>query len=129
MPKTVLEPKGVWKSAPFKFSQAVRSGDTLYMAGQTGIDPSGKVVQGGFKEQTREAFRNIERILGEAGGSFKDVVRLTVYFTDMNNLGAYTEIINEISGGKDFPAQTVVEIKSLAMKELEVEIDAIATLR
>ena len=129
MPKTILEPKGVWKSEHFKFSQAVRSGDMLYLAGQTGIDPSGKVVPGGFKEQTKEAFRNIERILEESGGSFKDVLRLTAYFTDMNNLGAYTEIMNEVSGGKDFPAQTVIEVKSLALKELEVEIDAIASLR
>ena len=131
MPKKVLEPKSVWKSAPFKFSQAVllpNPGKLLFLAGQTGMDPAGQVVKGGFVEQAREVFRNIVRILEESGGSFDDVVRLTVYLTDMKNLEPYTEILNEYAKGKNFPAQTVVEVKSLAFKEFMIEVEAFASI-
>lgn len=104
------------------------SGKLLFISGQAGIDPSGQVVKGGFLEQAREVFRNLQRILKEAGGSFDDVVRLTVYLTDMNDLAKYTEILAEYTGGKNFPSQTAVEVRALALKDLLIEVDAIASI-
>ncbi len=68
------------------YSQAVDANGTLYISGQIPIDPkTGKVVDGGIKEQTEQVFRNIGAILAAAGYSFDDVVKSTVLLSDMDN--------------------------------------------
>jgi enamine deaminase RidA (YjgF/YER057c/UK114 family) len=129
MPRTVVKSSNVWDSSPFKFSQGAitPAGRILFLAGQVGMDQSGKVVNG-FQAQTKQALKNIDALLKECGASFADIVKLSVYLTSMENLNSCTEIMGEVMQVKDFPAQTVVEVKSLALKELMIEIEAVVSL-
>jgi 2-iminobutanoate/2-iminopropanoate deaminase len=124
-----LKPVNVWDSTSYKFSQAIRvreSRDLLFIAGQAGIDEHGQIVQG-LEAQIRQSFENICRVVSEAGGSMANVVRITGYLRDMKALEVYTKAVDEFFAGS-LPAATVVEVKSLALEPLLVEIDAIAAL-
>lgn len=92
------------------YSQAVRVGNQLYLSGQLGMDPAtGKLAEGGFAAQARQALENQEAILETAGFSFEDVVQCQVFVTDMNNYSAFNEIYKEYFL-KDFPARAVLEV-------------------
>ena len=107
------------------YSQAIQVGNLLYASGQIPIDPStGSIVDGGIKEQTRQSLLNVQAILEEAGLSFANVVKTTVfladisYFADMN--GVYAEFFSE-----PYPARSAVAVKSLPKGAL-VEIEVVA---
>jgi len=124
-----LKPTNVWDSTPYKFSQAIRvrhSQDLLFIAGQTGMDERGQIVQG-LEAQIRQSFENIRRVVNGAGGSMSNVVRITGYLRDMGALETYTKIVSEFFGDK-LPTATVVEVTGLALKLLLVEVDAVAVL-
>ena len=107
------------------YSQAVESGGTLYISGQVPIDPAtGKVVEGGIREQTEQVMKNIEAILNEAGYKFSDVVKSTCLLSDMSNFAA----MNEIYGARypeNPPARAAFAVKELPLGVL-VEIETIA---
>ena len=111
---------------PFRLSQGFRVGDLLLVSGQAAIDENGGLVGvGDFDAQAEQVFRNLQRVL-EAGGSGLDrVVKVTIFLTDMGNFPKIVEL-----RGKWFtppyPADTIVEVTSLALPELELEIEAIA---
>ncbi|MGA9349248.1 MAG: RidA family protein [Anaerolineae bacterium] len=109
------------------YSQAIRVGDFVFTAGQLAIDPAtGKLVEGGIKEQTRQVLRNIAAVLEAAGSSLDKVVKTTVFLKDMGDFKA----MNEVYGGffaKEPPARSTVEVTNLALGAL-VEIDAIAVV-
>lgn len=111
---------------PFRLSQGFRVGDLLLISGQAAIDENGGLVGvGDFDAQAEQVFRNLQRVL-EAGGSGLDrVVKVTIFLTDMGNFPKIVEL-----RGKWFtppyPADTIVEVTSLALPELEIEIEAIA---
>src|SRR5215471_2539330 len=91
-----LKPTDIWDSTPYKFSQAIRvrrSQDLLFIAGQTGIDERGQVVQG-LEAQITQSFENIRRVVTSAGGSMANVVRITGYLRDMGALEKYSKIVN-----------------------------------
>ena len=92
------------------YSQAVRVGNRLYLSGQLGMDPTtGKLAQGGFAAQSRQALQNQKAILETAGFSLGDVVQCQVFVTDINNYSAFNEIYREYFP-KDFPAREVLEV-------------------
>ena len=92
------------------YSQAVRVGNRLYLSGQLGMDPAtGKLAEGGFAAQARQALENQKAILETAGFSFEDVVQCQVFVTDINNYSAFNEIYKEYFL-KDFPARAVLEV-------------------
>jgi len=92
------------------YSQAVRVGNRLYLSGQLGMDPAtGKLTEGGFAAQARQALENQKAILATAGFSFEDVVQCQVFVTDMNNYSAFNDIYGEYFL-KDFPARAVLEV-------------------
>jgi len=107
------------------YSQAVEVNGTLYISGQVPIDPAtGKVVEGGIKEQTEQVMKNIEAILKAAGYSFADVVKSTCLLSDMSNFAA----MNEIYGARypeNPPARAAFAVKELPLSVL-VEIETIA---
>ncbi len=109
------------------YSQAVRAGQLLYISGQIPIDPlSGQVVDGDVTAQTHRVMRSLGAILGAAGASFDDVVRTTIFLTDLGDFAK----VNEAYGSyfsDPAPTRATVEVAALP-KGVCVEIDAIAHL-
>lgn len=106
------------------YSQAVQVGTTTYLSGQIPLDPAtGQLVDGGFADQARRVFENLAAVASAAGGSLGDIVKLTVYLTD---LGRFAEV-NEIMVGyfsAPFPARAAIGVAALP-RGSEIEIDGI----
>ena len=112
-------------SAIGPYSQAVQVGNMLFMSGQLGIDPAtGTFAEGGITEQTIQSFKNIRAILIEAGYSFNDVVKTTVFLADMNDFASMNTVYAS-QFEEDFPARSAVAVKTLPKNGL-VEIEVIA---
>ena len=115
--------------APYKISQAIRHGDLVYVSGQAAIDGSGALVGvGDFDAQAEQAFRNLQRVLDAAGSGLDRIVKVTIFLTDM---AANFPKIVDLRGrwfSEPYPADTIVEVTSLALPELEIEIEAIAAV-
>lgn len=110
----------------FRLAQGYRVGDLLFISGQAAIDENGQPLGvGDFDAQAEQVFRNLERALEAGGSSLVNVVKVTIFLRDMSNFPKIVEL-----RGKWFtppyPADTIVEVSSLALPELEIEIEAIA---
>ncbi|MBO5225193.1 MAG: RidA family protein [Parabacteroides sp.] len=107
------------------YSQAVQVGNMLFASGQLGLDPvTGNFAEGGIKEQTTQAFKNIHAILAEAGLTIDNVVKTTVFLADMGDFAAMNEVYAQQFTGA-FPARSAVAVKTLPKNGL-VEIEIIA---
>lgn len=115
---------------PYRLSQALKVGDLLFVSGQTGIDENGELVGvGDFDAQADQTFRNLSRVLEAGGSSLADVVKVTIFLTDM---AANFPKIVELRGKwftPPYPADTIAEVRSLYRPEVEIEIEAIAVVR
>jgi reactive intermediate/imine deaminase len=114
---------------PYRLSQGFRVGELLLISGQAAIDEQGEIVGAGdFDAQAEQTFRNLARVLEAGGSGLEHVVKVTIFLTDMANFPKIVEL-----RGKWFkppyPADTIVEVRSLALPELELEIEAIAVAR
>ncbi|AHH99842.1 RidA family protein [Kutzneria viridogrisea] len=107
------------------FSQAVRKGNVLQVAGQVAFDPTGAIVGETVAEQTRQTLRNVNTVLAAAGASMDDVVMLRVYLTDTDHFAEMNEAYGEFMSAP-FPARTTVYVG--LPKGLLIEIDALAVL-
>ena len=107
------------------YSQAVRAGDLLFVAGQIPLDPSGTIVEGDVAVQARRVLDNIGAILKAAGLSFAHIVRTTVYLADMNDLAAMNQIYGTYFS-EPYPARATVQVARLP-RDVRIEIDAIAS--
>ena len=110
------------------YSQAVRSGDLLFLSGQVGLDPAtGDVVSGGLEMQTHRVLANISAVLTAAGLGFGDVVKTTVFLKDMADFAAMNAIyaVSFAPAGAVPPARSTVEVARLP-KDALVEIEVIA---
>ncbi len=106
------------------YSQAIKTGSTVYISGQIPIDPTtGNMLQGSFKNQVRLALANVNAIAKAAGGNLDDIVKVTVYLTDLNNFAAVNEAMLEVFH-HPYPARAAIEIKALP-KNATVEIEAV----
>ena len=109
------------------YSQAISSDGWLFTSGQVGIDVrTGELVEGGFENQAVQVLANLNKVLSNAGCSFSDVVKATVYVTNMDNF----PILNELYGkamGPHRPARSTVEVSGLPKNAL-VEIDLVARI-
>jgi 2-iminobutanoate/2-iminopropanoate deaminase len=109
------------------YSQAVRVGPWLFLAGQVGLDPgSGQLVGPDVEAQTHQVLRNLSAVLEAAGGSLADVVRTTVFLADLSDFAA----MNGVYGGyfqAPAPARATVQVAALP-RQARVEIDAVAYL-
>jgi 2-iminobutanoate/2-iminopropanoate deaminase len=123
MKKTINTNKAPKAIGPY--SQAVEANGTLYISGQIPVEPStGKIVEGGIKEQTTQVMENIKAILSEAGYEFKDVVKSTCLLNDMENFAA----MNEVYGSyyqTDPPARAAYGVVKLPLGVM-IEIETIA---
>ncbi len=106
----------------------VEGGRTIFVAGQTAFDREMNVVgKGDVRAQTRQVFENIEAILAEGGATLKDVVKITVFLTDIRDRPAVNEIRAEYMGDAP-PASSLVVVKELAFPDFLIEIEAIAVV-
>ena len=100
----------------------------LFVSGQVPLDGDGNLVApGDFDGQARRTFENLGRVLDEAGGTFGDIVKVTVYLTDMARLPDYGRIKAEYIRGRP-PASTAVGVTALAIPGLMIEVEATAVL-
>ena len=107
------------------YSQAVEINGMVFVSGQLPIDPStGLIISGNIKDQTVQVFQNIRNILSEAGLGMKNIVKTTVFLTDMADFADVNEIYAEQFSGI-FPARSAFAVKSLP-KEAPIEIEVIA---
>jgi 2-iminobutanoate/2-iminopropanoate deaminase len=108
------------------YTDAVRAGDLLFVSGIIPVDGSGELVGGDdVVEQTRAVFENMRAVLAEAGAGPADVVKVTVFLTDV---GDRTRInpVRQAFFGEARPASTLVEISRLALPGAKIEVEAVA---
>jgi len=106
------------------FSQAIKTDNYIFTSGQIYLTTEGKLLEGTIEEKTHQVLHNLKNILEEAGSSFDNVVKTTIYVTDMSVYGK----INEVYGGyfkEPFPAREVIGVQNLPLGA-EVEISMIA---
>lgn len=109
------------------YSQAIVAGGFVFASGQVPIDPAtGEFVEGGIKEQTKQALTNVTHVLAEAGIDLSHVVKTTVFLSDMNNFGAMNEVYSTFFE-EPFPARSAVAVKTLPKNAL-VEVEVVAVL-
>lgn len=127
MKKTQVNP-WTWQDM-YGFSQAwkVEGAQALiFVSGQASISADGQVVHGDdFERQARLTFENLGAVLKQSGASFDDVVKLGVYLVDMSTLPLFGAVQAEFFQSKK-PAQTVVQVSSLALPGMMVEVEAVA---
>ena len=128
MEKTQVNP-WEWQDR-FGFSQAWKvdgARSVVFLAGQIPVSAEGTVVAGDFDAQARQVFDNLLAVLDQAGAGFDSVVKLTVFLTDISKLVDYRRIKSEFIPGPQ-PASSAVEVRSLALPEIMIEVEAIAVL-
>lgn len=109
------------------YSQAIQSGNTVYLSGQIPLDPvSGEIISEEIEAQVRQVFANLDAVARAAGGSLADAVRLTVYLTDLSNFPVVNAVMGELFV-PPYPARATIGIAGLP-RGAKVEIDAILTL-
>lgn len=106
------------------YVQAVDTGKTLYCSGQLGIDPSTQQMPHSVREQATYSMHNVEAILKEAGYTLQDIVKTTIFLTDMNDFKEVNEIYKGFFG-ESFPARSCYQVVKLPLNGL-VEIECIA---
>lgn len=107
------------------YSQAIEANGMIFASGQIPIDPAtGQFVEGGIQEQTRQALTNARNILQAAGTDMENVIKTTVYLSDINNFAAMNEVYAQFFT-EPFPARSAVAVKDLPKGAL-VEIEVLA---
>jgi enamine deaminase RidA (YjgF/YER057c/UK114 family) len=126
MPVERINPPGLSKSPAY--SQVVKAGNTVYVAGQTAINERGEVVgRGDITAQTTQVFENLKTALAAAGAGFEHLTTITVYVTDPR----YREALRDVRArylGDRLPASTLLVVAALADPDYLVEISAIAVV-
>jgi len=122
--KTVIQTKNA-PAAVGPYSQAIDVGDFVFCSGQIPLVPeTGAMVEGGIEEQARQMFANIKAVLAEAGLGFENVIKTTVFMTDLSQFGTFNGIYAEYFP-VDPPARSCVEVSALPKSAL-VECEVIA---
>lgn len=109
------------------YSQAIKAGSTVYLSGQIPLDPkTNEMVQGNIEQHIKQVIKNLAAVAESAGGSLNDIVRITVYLTDLQNF----PIVNELMAAhfkEPYPARTTIQVSALP-KQAAVEMDAVMIL-
>jgi reactive intermediate/imine deaminase len=109
------------------YSQAIQSGNFVFLSGQIPLVPGTmELVAGDFDTRARQVFKNLEAVANAAGGNLDNVVKVTIFLTDLDNFAAVNSIMEEFFD-KPFPARAAVGVASLP-KGTDVEADAILAL-
>lgn len=108
------------------YSQAVLSGNTLYISGQIPMHPeTGKLVEGDIKKETLQSMENLKAILAEADMTFENVVKSSIFLSDMHQFAQVNEVYSTYFDADTAPARETVEVANLP-KFVNVEISMIA---
>ncbi|MGE5202628.1 MAG: RidA family protein [Acidobacteriota bacterium] len=111
------------------YTDAVRHGDLLFISGVAPLDAAGRLVGGDdAASQTRQVLVNMGKILAAAGAGFEDVLKVTVFLTDVADRSKINPVRQEFFG-KSRPASTLIGVAALAVPGMKVEIEAVAGLR
>ena len=106
------------------YSQAVRSGKTVFLSGQFPLDPAtGQLVEGDIAAQTRRVFDNLQAVCQAAGGSLDDVMRIGIYLTDLADFASVNAVMADYFSAP-YPARSTIEVAGLP-RGARVEVDAI----
>jgi 2-iminobutanoate/2-iminopropanoate deaminase len=127
MQKTIVHSDKLAKPAGI-FSSGVKVpvGQMIFVSGQVARNAAGETVgRGDIRAQTRQTLENVKAVLEAAGATMDDIVKVTVFVTDVSHLAAIHEVRAEYFR-RDYPASTLVEVKSLVSPDLMIEIEAIA---
>jgi reactive intermediate/imine deaminase len=109
------------------YSQAVRVGDTVWLSGQIPLDPAtGQLVDGDFTAQVEQAFSNLSAVVKAAGGTLGQVVKLTLFLTDLGQFGTVNEIMQRHFRAP-YPARSTVGVASLP-RGAQFEVEAVLVL-
>jgi len=114
--------------SPFQgapYSQAIKTGDLVFVSGQLGLKPGDTQISGTIQEQTEQIFKNLQAILEAAGSSLDRIVKTTVFLVNLGDFQGMNEVY-ATQVGEDRPARSTVEVAALPSGAL-VEIEAIAT--
>ena len=108
------------------YSQAVLAGDTLYLSGQTPLDPAtGKLVEGDISAQARQVFENLGAVLAAADAGFAEVVRVGIYLTDLGNFAAVNEVMKQYFA-EPYPARSTIGVAALPLgAPVEIDLGAV----
>jgi len=110
------------------YSQAVRSGDTLYMSGQIPLDPKTmQIVDGGIDAQARQVFANLRAVAVAAGATLNDIVKLTILMTDLSEFAQVNEIM-AAHFDAPYPARATYQVAALP-RGARIEVEAVLVLR
>jgi reactive intermediate/imine deaminase len=110
------------------YSQAVAAGGAVWLSGQIPLDPATMtLVEGDIEAEVRQVFRNLAAVAAAAGGTLDDVVRFTVFLTDLGDFGVVNKVMEEMLA-PPYPARVTVQVAGLP-KGARVEVDAILVPR
>ncbi len=122
-PTTMASPKG------YSHVAEVRGGKLVFIAGQVAMDPTGALVGGGdYRLQAEQVFQNLGRALEAAGGTFRDLVRISCYLVDLSHLPEVREVRDRYVDREHPPTSTAVQVGALFRPEYLLEIDAVASV-
>ncbi|MEO0083359.1 MAG: RidA family protein [candidate division WOR-3 bacterium] len=126
MKKVIFSDKAPKPIGPY--SQAIQVGNLVYLSGQIGILPeTGNLVAGGVVAETKQIFANLQAILASINCTFDDIIKTTVYLTDLSKFNEMNNIYSQFFT-KDFPARATVQVSALP-KGASVEIEAVAVVK
>ena len=126
MSKTVISSDNA-PAAIGTYSQAVRTGDLLFISGQIPLDPTTmEVVEGDFTARAEQVFKNLSAVAEAAGGSLDDAVKLTIFLTDLSNFASVNAVMEKFFN-QPYPARAAVGVAELP-KGVDVEADAVLAL-
>lgn len=109
------------------YSQAIKCGHLVFISGQLPLSADTmEIVDGGFEERARQVFRNLLAVAEAAGGSFEQVVKLTVYLTDLGTFAVVNRVMAEYFS-EPYPARAVLGVVSLP-KSVDIEVEAVLSL-
>ena len=109
------------------YNQAIKAGDFVYCSGQIAINPSTNKIDslGDIKGETTQVLNNLKAVLAASGAGLKDVIKTTIFLTDLNNFQIVNDIYSEFFQNESSPARACVEVSSLP-KGVLIEIDCVA---
>jgi len=113
-------------SALGPYSQAVWVNNLLFLSGQIPLNHMGELVVGTIEEQTKQVFSNINAIIKESGGTLDDVIKLSVFVTDLGNFEAINKVMAALFS-EPYPARTTIEVSALP-KNAALEIEALVNI-
>lgn len=108
------------------YSQGIKAGNIMYTSGQLPIDPETGEMPDNIKEQTRMSLENLKKVLEAAGSSLQQVIKTTVFLSDMNHFAVMNQVYGEFFSD-NYPARSAIEVARLP-KDAFIEIEALAII-